>query len=117
MVLQEAAVGMPRSQLLYIGISGSVLALDRATGQEVWRTKLRIGDFVNVVLDEGALFAAVKGELYCLDPATGQVRWKNPLKGLGWGLVTIGGADGSQTLVLNEKKRRDDQAAAAASTT
>ena len=105
---------MAQTQLLFIGISGSVLALDRATGQEVWRTKLRSGDFVSVVLDGGALYAAARGELYCLDPGTGQVRWKNPLTGLGWGLVTSASADGSRSIVLSEKKRRDDEAAAAA---
>jgi len=93
-----------------------VLALDRATGQEVWRTKLRSGDFVNIVLEDGALYAAARGELWCLDAATGQVRWKNPLTGLGWGLVTIASADGSRAVVLGEKKRRDDEAAAAAAT-
>jgi outer membrane protein assembly factor BamB len=106
---------MAQNQLLYIGISGTVLAVDRATGQEVWRTKLKSSDFVNVVLEDGALYAGTRGELFCLDPATGQIRWKNELSGLGWGLVTIASAAGSQGVLVGEKKRRDDAAAAAAS--
>ena len=104
---------MPQTQPLFIGIAGSVLALDRATGQEIWRTKLRSTDFVNVVLEDGALYAAARGEMYCLDPATSEIRWKNPLTGLGWGLVTIASAPDSLAVVMREKKRREDESAAA----
>jgi outer membrane protein assembly factor BamB len=106
---------MPQTQPLFIGIAGSVLALDRATGQEIWRTKLRSTDFVNVVLEDGALYAAARGEMYCLDPGTGEIRWKNPLTGLGWGLVTIASAPDSLAVVMREKKRRDEESAAATS--
>jgi outer membrane protein assembly factor BamB len=110
---------MAQTQPLFIGIAGCVLALDRATGQEIWRTKLKGSELVNVVLEDGALYAAARGEMYCLDPATGNIRWKNPLTGLGWGLITIASASGSQAVLLREKKRRDEEAAAtaAASTT
>ncbi len=106
---------MPQSSLVYIGIGGKVLALDRATGQELWRTALR-GDFVNVALQDGDLFASAAGELFCLDAATGHIRWQNPLKGLGRGLVSIAGA-GQQAVLLREKKDRDDEAAAGAAVT
>jgi hypothetical protein len=69
-----------QSTVLLIGAKGSVLAIDRATGEEVWRTGLRGGDFVNLVLDGGAVYAATQGELFCVDPATGQIRWHNPLQ-------------------------------------
>src|SRR5215475_15134996 len=105
---------MAQTQPLFIGIAGSVLALDRATGQEIWRTKLRSTDFVNVVLEDGALYAAARGEMYCLDPGTGEIRWKNPLTGLGWGLVTIASVSDSQSVVMREKKRSEDKSAAAA---
>jgi len=32
--------------LIYIGVRGSVLALDRSTGVEIWRTELKGLDFV-----------------------------------------------------------------------
>ena len=54
---------MPRTiptALIYLGIKGSVLALDRRTGSEVWRTPLKGADFVNVVLDGDALFATAR---------------------------------------------------------
>jgi outer membrane protein assembly factor BamB len=108
---------MTQTGLIVIGIAGTVVALDRSTGQELWRTNLKGGDFTNVVLQDGDLFATTKGELFCLDPATGSIRWQNPLKGLGRGLVTIASAGGQQTVLMREKRQRDEAAAAAAGTT
>ena len=95
--------------LLFIGIKGTVLAIDRASGGEVWRTKLK-GDFVNLTLDGGDLFVAARGELCCLDPSTGQIRWSNPLKGLGYGIVTFATAGNAPAIA---RKKKDDAAAAA----
>jgi outer membrane protein assembly factor BamB len=105
---------MAKSSLLFIGIKGTVMALDRATGQQVWVTKLKGGDFVNVALEDGDLYATNKGEIFCLDPATGQIRWRNPLKGYGWGLVSIASAGSSQSLLIRAKQAEDEAAAAAA---
>ena len=94
---------------LYIGIKGTAMAIDRATGEVVWSAPLKGDDFVNVVLDEGQLFAATMGELYCLDPATGQIRWRNGLPGFGWGLITIALAgNGNQVVAAEEKRLRDE---------
>jgi outer membrane protein assembly factor BamB len=105
---------MAQSSTLYIGIKGTVLAIDRATGQEIWRTKLNGWEFVNVVLEGGAIYAATSGELYCLDPVTGDLRWHNPLKGLGMGVVAI--AMNQQSVALLAHKQQEDDAAAAGST-
>ena len=99
------------SSFIVIGIGGSVLALDRATGQEIWRTKLK-GDFVYVAFVDSDLFATAYGELYCLDPATGKVRWKNQLKGLGMNLISIA-APGAPSVLFAKKKQDDDAASAA----
>ena len=107
---------MAQPSLVFLGIAGNVVALDDSTGQEIWRTPLKGGDFVNVALQSGSLYATAKGELFCLDPATGRIRWQNPVKGLGRGLVTIAAADGQQTIVMREKRQRDQASAAAAST-
>jgi outer membrane protein assembly factor BamB len=102
---------MAKTGLVYIGIFGEVVALDRVTGEEVWRTNLKGADFVTVVLDGGDLFAATKGELFCLDPATGKERWRNRLKRLGRGLVSISPGSGQQVVSASEKQRRDQDAA------
>jgi outer membrane protein assembly factor BamB len=96
---------------IYLGIRGYVLAVDRATGQELWRTRLKGSDFVNVVLDGGALFATARGELYRVDPVTGSILWTNRLAGLGRGLITLAGA--GQAVSAAEKQRLDAAAAAA----
>lgn len=99
--------------MLYIGIGGHAVALDRATGTEVWRTKLKGSEFVNVAVDGNDVFASARGQVFCLDAATGTVRWQNELTGLGWGLVSIAGG-GAATAAEAERRRR---AAAAAATT
>ena len=111
---------MPSSKVIYLGIKGSVIALDSSTGQQLWATHLKGGDFVNVVLDGDKLYAATYGEIFCLDPATGAGKWHNPLKGFGLGLVSIATETinpGALLQVLEEKRRRDAAAAQSAATT
>lgn len=101
--------------VIYAGISRTVLALDRSSGIELWRARLKGSDFVGVTLDGDRILAATKGEIYCLDSATGQIVWKNNLKGLGTGLVTVASAASPAGLQVPpaEQKRRDDAANAA----
>ena len=101
---------------LFIGIRGTVLAIDRTTGKEVWTSSLKGAEFVNVVLDSGQLFAGSKGRLYRLDPATGHILWENGLAGMGWGLVSIAQAADGNLMAMEEKRRRDEEATAAATT-
>ncbi len=104
---------MKTSDLVFIGIKGSVLALDRATGQQVWATHLKGYDFVNVTVQSGAVLASCYGEVFCLDPLTGAGLWHNPLKGFGTGLAAIAtDAQPGQAAALAEKQRQDEQAAA-----
>src|SRR2546426_1129623 len=105
---------MAQNNLIYIGIRGAVLALDRATGQTIWQSNLGGADFVNVVLDNGELYAATKGEVFRLALANGEIIWQNKLPGLGRGLVTIATAAGQQAIPIREKRRRDEEAASAA---
>jgi outer membrane protein assembly factor BamB len=83
-----------RGGVLYVGIKGHVIALDRTTGAELWRTKLsgvraRVTDFVYVHQDQDQLYAAYNGEIFCLDPKGGTVLWHNQLRGLGTGLASL----------------------------
>jgi outer membrane protein assembly factor BamB len=101
--------------LVVIGIKGTVLALDRATGGEVWRAKLKGSGFTNVVREGGALLAATHGELFCLDPHDGRILWHNPLRGMGFGIVSF--ASDAQQLAAVAQNHADDDAAASATTT
>jgi outer membrane protein assembly factor BamB len=95
---------------VFLGVRGEVVALDRATGQELWSTKLAGGDFVNLVLDQDRIIATTKGKAFCLDTATGQLLWRNDLPGLGLGLVSIATASGSTPSGPSSQKRRNDAA-------
>jgi outer membrane protein assembly factor BamB len=106
---------MKTSELVFVGIGRSAVALNRATGAQVWETGLKGYDFVNVVLDGESVFATCCGEIYCLDPLTGKVLWHNPLKGFGTGLATIATEHNpgeGNAPVLVERRRRDEAAAA-----
>lgn len=84
---------MPKAkEPLYIGIGGHVVAIDRATGEERWRRKLRSSSFITIAVEAGAVYAGAQGELFCLDPKTGSILWHNRLKGLGHNLIAFGGS-------------------------
>src|SRR6266699_7282621 len=111
---------MKSSELVFIGIKGSVVALNRATGEQVWTVRLGGRDFVNVAVQGGAVLASCYGEIFCLDPLTGNALWHNPLKGFGTGLATIAGeldVGPASTSALAEKRRRDAEEASAAAAT
>jgi len=106
--------------LLFAGIRGHIVALDKSTGTERWRLKLKGAEFVHVVTDGALLYASTRGEIFAVDPATGTLLWRNPMKGLGLGLVALLGSQadrGQADQLLNEASRQADrrrQAAAAA---
>ncbi len=103
------------TELLVIGIGGHAVAVDPATGAEVWRTALKGRDFVTVSPAGRRVFAGAGGELFCLDAATGQVLWHNRLKGLGMGLVTFTGSEDAAAARVVAERRRAAAAAAATS--
>ena len=108
---------MRTSDLIFIGIRGSVVALYRDTGQQVWATHLKGVGFVNVVLERDKVLATACGEVFCLDALQGNALWHNPLKGFGRGLATIATEDNPGTgnaAVLSEKHCRDEAVAAGA---
>jgi outer membrane protein assembly factor BamB len=104
------------SETVFIGMRGHVLAVDRRTGFEIWRTHLKSASFVNVALDGPDLFATTLGEMFCLDPTTGSIRWNNPLRGMGYGLICIAGAS-NQAPIAEEYNRQQDSTSAATTTT
>jgi hypothetical protein len=98
--------------LIFAGIRGSVVAIERATGNLAWHTHLTGGDFVNVIVSGGSIYGSTRGEIYCLDPGTGAIRWHNELKGYGRGLMTMATAEvsGNQAAVIRAKRRQEEQA-------
>jgi outer membrane protein assembly factor BamB len=101
--------------VIFTGIKGHVVALDRTTGSELWRTKLKGADFVNLTSDGVHIIAGTGGEVFCLDPATGSLLWRNPMKGLGFGVVSLlAGSDKGNSTAAAESHRRAQARQAAA---
>lgn len=79
---------MTIDQLVFIGLNGYALALDRDSGEIVWSNDKMKGGYVTLLLDGDRLIASTNGYIFCLDPLTGAIRWNNPLKGFGMGAPT-----------------------------
>jgi outer membrane protein assembly factor BamB len=79
---------MTVEQLIFVGLNGYALALDRDTGEIVWANSEMKSGYVTLLLDGDRLIASTNGYIFCLDPLTGAIRWNNPLKGYGMGAPT-----------------------------
>jgi outer membrane protein assembly factor BamB len=102
-----------QSEPLYIGVGGHAVAVDRATGREIWRCKLKRSSFVTVYSDAGGLYAGAGGELFCIDRATGRILWQNKLSGLGLNVITFS-ANASTGVTASAAQAAAREAAAAA---
>src|SRR5688572_9959595 len=79
---------MAIDQLVFVGLNGYAVALDRETGRVVWSNDQMKGGYVTLLLDGDRLIVSTNGYIYCLDPLTGAIRWHNPLRGYGGGAPT-----------------------------
>ena len=101
---------------VYLGMKGSVMAIDRKNGSIVWETKLSGSGMVNVVWDDGLLLAHTRGELYAVVPENGRIAWKNDLPGKGYGMGTFASptlSSGDQQAMVMEIIQAQQRSAAA----
>jgi outer membrane protein assembly factor BamB len=81
---------MELGDMIFIGFSKHVVALDRATGTLLWKWVAPKGKaYPAVLLDGDRLIVSLMGYTYCLDPFSGRVMWQNELPGLGVGVACI----------------------------
>jgi outer membrane protein assembly factor BamB len=99
---------------LIIGVGGHAVALDPATGTEIWRTKLKGSDIVTIHVVDDRVFAGAGGELFCLDEGSGTILWRNKLRGLGLGLVAFDTGDATAAAARIVAQRRAAAAAGGA---
>lgn len=89
-------------QLIFVGLNGYAVALDRDTGQIVWSNNEMKSGYVTLLLDGDRLIVSTNGYIYCLDPLTGKIYWNNRMGGYGGGtptsLVSVRGHS-SQTVI------------------
>ena len=107
-------------QLVFVGLNGYAVALDRETGEIVWSNDQMKSGYVTLLLDGDRLIVSTNGYIFCLDPLTGQILWNNRMSGYGGGtpaaLTSIRGQS-SQTLVQQAAAATAAQDAAAAAAT
>ncbi len=101
---------------VYAGIKGTVIAMDRSTGTELWRARLTGSGFVNLTLDGNQLIATTRGEIFCLDSASGAMLWTSDLPGMGQGIITVvtSQSPNSPTGPSRELIRQNEEAAVTA---
>lgn len=112
----RARRGRAASDLLLLATNGRVIALDRASGLEVWRCKLTgMGGLVTLVAAGNRLFAGGSGRVHALDRASGEIQWTNGLPRLGYHFVTLAmrGADSTNVGPALAAIQAQQQAAAA----
>lgn len=79
---------MTIDRLIFVGLNGYAVALDRDTGEIVWSQNGMKSGYVTMLLDGDRLVVSTNGYLYCLDPLTGEILWHNPMTGYGMGAPT-----------------------------
>jgi outer membrane protein assembly factor BamB len=86
-------------QLVFVGLNGWVAALDRDSGEIVWKCNELKSGYTTLLLDGDRLLVSTNGYLYCPDPQTGRVVWSNALRGLGTGVAHLVSARGQSSPV------------------
>ena len=81
------------NDLVFLGLRGTVAALNKSDGQITWSTPVRTGglgaSFVTVACDGDSVYAYANGWIHRLDALTGQILWSNGLEGFGYGFGSI----------------------------
>jgi outer membrane protein assembly factor BamB len=99
---REPAATRRIEQLVFVGLNGYAVALDRDTGEIVWSNDQLNSGYVTLLLDGDRLVVSTNGYIFCLDPLTGRVLWNNRMSGYGpespTSLISVRG-QGSQTIV------------------
>jgi outer membrane protein assembly factor BamB len=109
---------MNTEQLVFVGLNGYAVALDRDSGEIVWSNNQMKSGYVTLLLDGDRLIVSTNGYIYCLDPLTGEILWHNPLKGYRSGVASLLSVRGqsSQTVIEHAAAAAAAAASAAAGT-
>ena len=106
---------MHLQDLVFVGLNGYAVALDRNTGAIVWSNNQMHSGYVTLLLDGDQLIVSTNGYIYALDPLTGQILWQNPMRGYGAGaptsLTSVRGA--SDQTVIQQSGAASDRASTA----
>src|SRR5690242_2950100 len=99
---------MNLEQLVFVGLNGYALALDRDSGEIVWSNNQMKSGYVTLLLDGDRVIVSTNGYIYCLDPLTGEIMWNNPLTGYGVGTPTaLTSVRGQTSATLSQQVKRE----------
>ena len=111
---------MTVEQLIFVGLNGYAVALNRETGEIVWSNNQMKSGYVTLLLDFDRLIVSTNGYIYCLDPLTGKcsgtIRSKATAVAAPTSLVSVRGQS-SQTVIEQAAAARLQQAAGTHRTT
>jgi hypothetical protein len=100
--------------LIFVGLNGYALALDRDTGDIVWENRKMRSGYVSLLLDGDRLIVSTNGYMYCLDPRDGSILWHNPLSGFGTSPTAVISRRGqSSSLLAQQAADRDTESSTA----
>jgi len=75
---------MTVEQLIFVGLNGTAIALDRETGEIVWSNSEMKVATLRCSWSFDRLIVSTNGYIYCLDPLNRpRLLWHNPLRGYG----------------------------------
>jgi len=104
-------------QLVFVGLNGYAVALDRDSGEIVWSNNDLKSGFTTLMLDGDRLIVSTGGHIFALDPLTGEQLWYQPMAGYGSStaaaVLSVRGAS-SQTQIQQSQQAAQQAAAAAA---
>jgi outer membrane protein assembly factor BamB len=84
------------ADLVFVSFNKQVVALDRYTGELVWKWASPKGSgFIALLVDGDRLIVSCQGYTYCIDPMFGQLVWSNPLEGMGVGIPCLASIHGT----------------------
>ncbi|HTI68956.1 MAG TPA: PQQ-binding-like beta-propeller repeat protein [Candidatus Limnocylindria bacterium] len=78
-----------KEAILYVGMAGSVVALEKSTGQTLWRRNLKSSGAVLILVEGNVIYASTCGHLFAINATTGEPLWQNEMRGCGFGMATL----------------------------
>lgn len=101
---------------LFLGVGNHVVCIEKNTGKEIWRTKVKSSTIINIHYENDHVFAYAGGHLFCLKSANGKEVWCNTLKGLGYGTCIIASGQQNASIIANQVASQQAVAASVAAT-
>jgi len=74
---------------IYLGTGSYVVCLDKRSGKELWRTKLKKTGLLTIAVVDDLVVAHARGSVYGLSKNDGVILWENGLPGLGYNYCII----------------------------